>query len=145
MTTKQPDLFDVQEKVPKHTQVVVNRQQFLQTLEASTEERDIAALRKSIEHLKAKIGSRSNEDALFDASDGGTVSFREDILLSELDQILEAQWMANVGQEAGVESRPVESARRVDGATHHPVALDQGSRRPSREQSLRRTGHARGA
>lgn len=91
MSSKQLCLFDDQEKELNRSEIVINRQRFLQLLETSAERGDIAALRESIGQLKEKIESRADKDALFDANDGGAISFREDILLSELDQILESR------------------------------------------------------
>src|SRR5438067_245824 len=60
-----------------------------------------------------------------------------------LDPRLEAQGLDDGRKEAGRKSRPLEILRGRSSPAQDDVGVDQGSRQPRRQQSLRRTSDAR--
>ncbi len=73
--------------------IIFNKEKLLSVLDSVYKKEDILLLKKKIENLKEIINfSKRDKDGLLNIdSNGGTVSLRKDVVISELNQILEAK------------------------------------------------------
>ena len=71
---------------------LLNKEKFIEVLEEAEGEEKLSAVRKSISDLKSMVFLEDLSEEIFTAvPEEETVSFRRDILVSELDQIIEAR------------------------------------------------------
>src|ERR1044072_3885000 len=77
---------------PNGSRILLDRKRFLQLLDSATAQNRLSSLRKKTATIKQIVSSETGDDELFsDGENGGAISLRRDVLVSELDQILEAQ------------------------------------------------------
>lgn len=74
------------------SQVLLDRERFLQLLDNANGQSRLSSLRKKTATIKQAVLSQTGGDKLFcEGANGNAISLRRDVLVSELDQILEAQ------------------------------------------------------
>jgi len=91
---KQTTLFKNLESIPfTYGTVIFNKEKFVSYLEKINSQNNVSALKNKIIYLKEIISSpRSDREAILNIDpNGDTISLRRDILISELNQILEAK------------------------------------------------------
>ena len=72
--------------------VLLDREIFLQLLDNANNQPRLSSLRKKTATIKQIVSDETGDDKLFsDGANGEAISLRRDVLVSELDQILEAQ------------------------------------------------------
>lgn len=86
-------LFEDLEATPTSVFSILNKERFVEVLQECGDITDLTALRGKVVTLKEIITfSRKDQEGLLNIdSNGDTVSLRRDVLISELEQILEAQ------------------------------------------------------
>lgn len=89
----QPSLEDLEIKSPTFGVAILNKERFLEILRETEVITDLSLLKDKTLNLKEIIAfpKKDREGLLNIDSNGDTVSLRKDVLISELNQILEAQ------------------------------------------------------
>jgi len=84
---------DLRRPLSNYGYVILNKDKFLQVLNEVDTQKSINPLKSKIYTIKAVVISpKTDQDGLLNIEvNGGTISLRRDILISELNQILEAQ------------------------------------------------------
>ncbi len=93
MSARQMQFLDMEEQVAvDRTWMPVNRAWLIQVLEECIADDDISAVKRRIAQLRLSLFShRSSQEALISGGeDGDVITFREDVLQSELDQITDS-------------------------------------------------------
>lgn len=88
-----PLMANSEKLIIKHTSIMLNKERFVQILNDCIAENNLNYIREKIRSLRDTIIFRGNdrEYILNIDSNGDIISFRKDILISELDQILKAK------------------------------------------------------
>lgn len=77
---------------PGDSRVSLDRERFLQLLDEANGQKSLSSLRNKTITIKQIVSSATGGDKLFsDGRNGNSISLRRDVLVSELDQILEAR------------------------------------------------------
>lgn len=77
---------------PAPSSLTLDRERFLQLLGSATRQARLSSLRKKTATIKQVVSSETGDDKLFsDGANTDAISLRRDVLISELDQVLEAQ------------------------------------------------------
>jgi len=97
MSERQLHLLGYQEEKPeKEVEIILNKSRFVQVLDECLEQQDLAALKSRIWQVRGiLLSGQANHEFLLNVDlDGDTISFRRDILLAELEQVLVARTLA---------------------------------------------------
>ncbi len=83
---------NIQPALSSDSQILLDRKRFLQLLDSATAQNRLSSLRKKTATIKQIVSSETDGDKLFsDGANTDAISLRRDVLVSELDQILEAR------------------------------------------------------
>lgn len=97
VSSRQLPLMEFEEKrVQEDGNVIINKDRFVHELGLCLQEQDLTAIKARVSMLREVVlGLRPDQAYLLNIdTNGATISFRRDILVSELDQVLEAQTLA---------------------------------------------------
>lgn len=91
--TKQLNFSDTERSIVNCTKVLINKEKFIEFLSKIIILDDLNAIKNKIIHLKEILTDlKEDKNALLNIdANGDIISFRADVLISELNQILEAQ------------------------------------------------------